>query len=138
MRVTRVLHASVNTNRDLEASVSFYRQVLGLCETDRPDIPGVPGVWFAVGGVELHLVGSAPLGVALDPGAHHVCFAVDDLDAAVAELEAFSIAFVTGEQHQAHGVVRQVWVTDPVGNVVELQQDSEATPAPGSDEPIRR
>jgi catechol 2,3-dioxygenase-like lactoylglutathione lyase family enzyme len=122
MRITRVLHASVNVSGELDATRDWYARTLGLESTWRPEIPGVPGAWFQVDAVQLHLVGASERG-GIDPSAHHVCFAVDDLDAAVAELEAGGIAYVRGSQNQ-HGVeVAQIFVTDPVGNVVELQQE---------------
>ena len=41
---------------DLERSRRFYREILGLTEIPRPDLP-VAGAWFRVGaGQELHLV----------------------------------------------------------------------------------
>jgi catechol 2,3-dioxygenase-like lactoylglutathione lyase family enzyme len=124
MKVTRLLHASVNVSADLDATRDFYARTLGLESTWRPEIPGVPGAWFAVDAVQLHLVGAPErTGRSIDPSAHHVCFAVADLDAAVAELDAAGVAYLRGSQDQ-HGVeVAQVFVTDPVGNVVELQQD---------------
>jgi len=124
MKVTRLLHASVNVSTDLDATREWYAQTLGLESTWRPEIPGVPGAWFAVDAVQLHLVGAPERGPGtIDPSAHHVCFAVADLDAAIAELDTAGIAYVRGSQNQ-HGVeVAQIFVTDPVGNVVELQQD---------------
>ena len=125
MRITRVLHVSVNVAEGLDEASSFYRDRLGLRGTWRPEVEGVAGTWFSVGDLQLHLVGGALRPDSIDPGAHHVCFGVDDLDAAVAELDAAGIAHLDGTQdHQGH-VVRQVWITDPQGNVVELQQDPE-------------
>jgi predicted enzyme related to lactoylglutathione lyase len=49
--------------------------------------------------------------------------AVDDLDAAVAELEARGIAYARGVQGE--GTV-QIWITDPAGNTIELQQETRA------------
>jgi len=127
MRITRVLHTSVNVSGDLDGAREWYARTLGLDPTWRPDIPGVPGAWFAVDAVQIHLVGAPERGDgAIDPSAHHVCFAVADLDAAVAELEAAGVPYLRGAQDQ-HGVeVVQIFVTDPVGNVVELQQDSDS------------
>jgi catechol 2,3-dioxygenase-like lactoylglutathione lyase family enzyme len=124
MKITRLLHASVNVSGDLEGTRDWYARTLGLESTWRPEIPGVPGAWFAVDAVQLHLVGAPERGDGrIDPSAHHVCFAVDDLVAAVAELEAGGIPYVRGSQDQRGVEVAQVFVTDPVGNVVELQQD---------------
>lgn len=50
--------------------------------------------------------------------ADHWCVEVDDLDAARAELAAAGTELVEGAQ----GPVAQIWITDPVGRVIELQQ----------------
>ena len=122
MKVTRFHHVSVNTNgTDLDATVAFYRDVLGLGDEVRPEIPGVPGHWHGVGDQQLHIVGAPARGNGIDPTGHHYCVSVTDLDAAVAELDAAGIAYVRGVQGE--GVV-QIWITDPAGNTIELQQDT--------------
>jgi glyoxylase I family protein len=122
MKITRVLHASVNTAA-AEPATSFYEDVLGLEPVWRPDIPGVPGRWFKVGDVQLHLVGLPTSGAGIDPSDHHVCFAVDDLEAAVDELRGRGIETVSAEQDQRGRTVAQVFLRDPAGNVIELQQE---------------
>jgi catechol 2,3-dioxygenase-like lactoylglutathione lyase family enzyme len=119
MRITGVLHASVNTSSAADDTAAFYAEVLGLPRRDRPEIPGIPGQWFDVGDVQLHLVGAPEADHGIDPVTHHVCFAVEDLDAAMDELAERGIPVVTGAQ----GDVVQVWFTDPAGNTIELQQD---------------
>jgi catechol 2,3-dioxygenase-like lactoylglutathione lyase family enzyme len=123
VKVTRLLHASVNTAVATDDSAAFYRDVLGLSEQWRPDIPGVPGSWFAAGDAQLHLVGRSPSDAPVDPSRHHVCFGVVDLDGAVAELVAAEIPFVRGSQQQHERVIHQVFFTDPAGNTIELQED---------------
>jgi catechol 2,3-dioxygenase-like lactoylglutathione lyase family enzyme len=122
MRVTRLHHVSVNTNgAPLDDVVTFYRDVLGLGDHDRPDIPGIPGHWHALVNQQLHVVGAASRGgTGPDPTGHHFCVTVDDLPAAIAELDARSIEYVRGVQGE--GTV-QIWITDPAGNTIELQQD---------------
>ena len=122
MKVTRLHHVSVNTNgAPLPDVVVFYRDVLGLGDEDRPDIPGIPGHWHELADQQLHLVGAPPRGGAgPDPTGHHFCVTVDDLPAAIAELDARSIEYVRGVQ--GAGTV-QIWITDPAGNTIELQQD---------------
>ena len=61
----------------------------------------------------------------IQPTGPHVCFAVDDLDAAIAELEGDGIAYVRGAQ----GAVVQIWFSDPAGNTIEIQQERRR-PAP--------
>jgi catechol 2,3-dioxygenase-like lactoylglutathione lyase family enzyme len=126
VKITGVLHASVNVSGTLDAASEWYRQVLGLETTWRPHIDGVPGAWFAIDDVvQMHLVGSPPRADRpIDPGAHHVCLGVEDLEAAVAELDAGEIPYVRGEQNHNGVVVPQIFVTDPAGNVIELQEDT--------------
>ena len=124
MKITRVLHASVNVSGTLDAAGEWYGRVLGLDTTWRPEIEGVPGAWFTADTVQIHLVGAPERAPGtIDPSAHHVCFGVDDLDAAVAELDAAGIPYLRGSQDH-HGVtVPQIFVVDPAGNVIELQDD---------------
>jgi catechol 2,3-dioxygenase-like lactoylglutathione lyase family enzyme len=122
VKVTRFHHVSVNTGgTSLEDVAAFYREVLGLSDKARPDIPGVPGHWHVVGDQELHLVGAPPRGTPIDSTGHHYCVAVDDLDAAVAELEDRGIEYQRAVQ--GAGTV-QIWISDPAGNTIELQQET--------------
>jgi catechol 2,3-dioxygenase-like lactoylglutathione lyase family enzyme len=124
MRVTRFHHVSVNVNgTEVEELVGFYRDVLGLGDKPRPEIPGVAGHWHTVGDQELHLVGARPSGAGIDTTGNHYCVAVDDLDSAVAELEGRGIEYVRAVQGE--GTV-QIWIADPAGNTIELQQDTGA------------
>jgi len=124
VKVTRFHHVSVNTaSVPLAEMVAFYGSVFGLADKERPEIPGVPGHWHAVGDQELHLVGAPPLAAGIDPTGNHYCVAVVDLDAAIAELEALGIEYRRGVQGE--GTV-QIWVADPAGNTIELQQETRA------------
>lgn len=121
MRVTRFHHVSVNCHAaPLDEVAAFYGDLFDLSDAPRPDIPGVPGVWKGVGDLQLHLVGAAPRGTPIDSTGNHYCFAVDDLDAAIAELEARGIEYA--REVQGASTV-QIWINDPAGNTIELQQD---------------
>lgn len=120
MRVTRTLHASVNVEGELARSVEFYQRHFHMPDEDRPHIPGIEGHWFATGNAQLHLV-DAPAGPGpIRPAGPHVCFAVADLDEAVAELQQAGIPYVEGAQ----GDTVQIWFTDPAGNTIEIQQET--------------
>jgi catechol 2,3-dioxygenase-like lactoylglutathione lyase family enzyme len=124
MRVTRFHHVSVNANgTPVEHMVEFYRDVFGLGDLPRPEIPGIPGHWHVVGDQELHLVGAPGSGSGIDTTGNHYCMAVEDLDRAVVELEERGIEYVRALQ--GAGTV-QIWITDPAGNTIELQQDTRA------------
>ena len=81
--------------KDLDASIAFYRDVLGLKLHDIEEVPGqkVKTAIFGrgMGRIELICPTSADTGVArfLDKrgeGLHHVCIEVEDIEAAMAEL----------------------------------------------------
>jgi catechol 2,3-dioxygenase-like lactoylglutathione lyase family enzyme len=118
VRVTRILHHSVNVEGQLDQCTDFYRQ-LGLPDLTRPHIPGVDGHWFGVGEAQVHLVDSPAGDDVIRPTGPHVCFGVEDLDATVAELDREGVPYVRALQ----GDVVQIWVADPAGNTIELQQD---------------
>jgi lactoylglutathione lyase/glyoxylase I family protein len=119
VKVTRVLHVSVNVEGALDETQAFYAQLFGLDSQQRPQIPGVDGHWFALGDTELHLVDADEGTKRIKSRGNHYCVGVDDLDAAIAELEAKGIEYQRGAQ----GDVVQIWVADPAGNTIELQQD---------------
>ena len=119
MKVTSIQHTSVNTSGKLGETHRFYADVLGLGLAPRPEL-GVDGYWFdAGGGAQVHLIDAAPFGSGIDPIGNHYCLTVDDLDGAVAELED------AGVEHMkfGDGPDAQVFLADPAGNTIELQQD---------------
>jgi catechol 2,3-dioxygenase-like lactoylglutathione lyase family enzyme len=112
-----VHHVSVCV-RDIDASRAFYAGVLGFSERgDRPDF-GFPGAWFDVGGQQVHLMEVAEM----PPGAasQHFALRVDDLDAAVAAVEAKGVAVYRAPHTPPAG--RQAFLNDPDGNGIELNQ----------------
>ena len=86
---TRIAHIGIAV-RGLAELLPFYRDVLGMPEVPLDDADGARIVGLAAGEslVELLEAESAesPIGKFVakrGPGIHHVCFAVDDLDAAL-------------------------------------------------------
>jgi catechol 2,3-dioxygenase-like lactoylglutathione lyase family enzyme len=121
VKITRFHHVSVNvSDAPLDDMVSFYGDLFGLDSKDRPDIPGVPGHWFHVADQELHVVGAPPRGTPIDSTGNHYCVAVEDLDKAILELEERDIPYERAVQ--GAGTV-QIWINDPAGNTIELQQE---------------
>jgi glyoxylase I family protein len=121
VRVTRILHTSVNIGDDptAEASLAFYRELVGLEDTGtRPDF-GFAGAWLAVGDAQVHLIGGSTGDGPIRPTDHHLCLGVADLDEALADLDARGVEhFTIGE-----GDARQSFFADPAGNTIELQVD---------------
>jgi catechol 2,3-dioxygenase-like lactoylglutathione lyase family enzyme len=139
------LHHVGITVRDLDDSIRFYHDVLGLPFANEPtpwfDGPelgrgvGVPGaalrqVSLAAGGVVLELLEyasppsttAAPL-ASNNIGASHVAFLVDDIQAEKDRLEAAGIRFYSDVNVVDDGVLagwRWVYFEDPDGYPLEL------------------
>jgi methylmalonyl-CoA/ethylmalonyl-CoA epimerase len=86
----RIAHVGIAVP-DLEASLAFYRDVLGLTPGPSEAADGATIVALAFGESEVELL--APLGPdgpiarfleRRGPGIHHICYRVPDLDAALA------------------------------------------------------
>ena len=103
--------------RDLEASIRFYGEMLGLRRIPRPAFD-FPGAWFALGQQELHLIGDPSLPAAARRH-HHFALRIDDAGAARRELEKRGWADLRGPQRRPDGAM-QLFVTDPDGYVIEL------------------
>jgi methylmalonyl-CoA/ethylmalonyl-CoA epimerase len=86
-RGTRIAHIGIAVE-GLAKGVSFYRDILGLSEVPLEDADAARIVGLAAGASLVELLEperpDSPIGRFLakrGPGIHHVCFAVDDLDA---------------------------------------------------------
>ena len=115
VNVTRIQHVSVNCEGRLAETRDFYEQVFGLATAERPDL-GIDGHWFAAGDAQVHLIDARARGEGIDPIGPHWCFFVTDLDGAEAELAD------AGVEHFRLGA--QLFLVDPAGNTVELQQEA--------------
>jgi len=114
MQVLGLHHVSINVD-DVGAARTFYCDVLGLEERkDRPDF-SFDGAWLDAGGQQIHLIAAE---VPADLG-QHLALWVGDLDAVVDELRRRGVE-VTDPRPVASN--RQAFLSDPSGNVVELQE----------------
>jgi catechol 2,3-dioxygenase-like lactoylglutathione lyase family enzyme len=125
MKITRMNHAAVNVTGKIDEAREFYVNILGIPQVPI-QLPGQPpiadsefGFWLEQEGVQMHVIGREPMGGTPDPTQFHVSWFVEDLEVASSELESNDIDMrVMGE-----GLNRIIWVLDPAGNIVELQQD---------------
>ena len=120
MKITRIMHTSVNVAGELPETRTFYSDVLELAGAQRPEIAGVGGAWFRAGDAQVHLVDATKAGMGIDPVGPHFCLGVEDIGAAVAELDERGIEYFSATQPPD---ILQVWFCDPAGNTIELQQD---------------
>jgi len=114
-RVTGIDHVQITVPK--AECLAFYREVLRLSEIPKPkELRGCGGAWFQVGTLQLHI------GIDPEPSPRskrHVCFLVDDLARAKAEIVARGAR--VEEEGEAAGL-RRFFVRDPAGNRLELAE----------------
>ena len=99
-RGTRIAHVGVAV-RDLASILPFYRDVLGMPEVPLDDADGARIAGLAAGESLVELLEAAtpdsPIGRFVErrgPGIHHICFAVDDIDAALERCRAAGVRLI--------------------------------------------
>jgi len=123
-RVTKLLHTRYRVN-DLEKTVAFYRDVLGLQETSRHKSPRGSELVFMKAPdsdeeIELcHFPSSGP--VQVQPDLTHLCFEVDDLAAFAKTLEKKGVKLSDGPTQSSSGSLF-AFVDAPDGYEIELMQ----------------
>lgn len=121
MRVLGLDHVSVLVS-DLERSLVFYGEVLGLSRLPRPDL-GFDGAWLSLGGaISLHLLRLPNPDPITDRPVHagrdrHLAVRVNDLEVAKTQLIAHNIVFTLSRSGRS-----SIFLRDPDGNGIELMQ----------------
>jgi len=124
MKVGKLLHTRYRVD-DLERTVKFYRDVLGLTEIKRHKSPRGSELVFmqAAGSEELielcHFPGSEP--VKCQPDLTHLAFEVDSLAAFEKHLIAHGLKFSDGPTTSSQGTTF-AFVDAPEGYEIELIQ----------------
>jgi len=97
---TRIAHIGIAVE-GLAGGMSFYRDVLGLPEVPLDDADGAKIAGVAAGPALVELLEpdrpDSPIAKFIakrGPGIHHVCFAVDDLDATLDRCRAAGIRLI--------------------------------------------
>ncbi|MGI9078878.1 MAG: methylmalonyl-CoA epimerase [Gemmatimonadaceae bacterium] len=99
-RGARISHIGIAV-RSLDETVSFYSEILGLSQVPLGDADGARIAGFAAGDALVELLEArnpeSPIAKFLEkrgPGIHHICFAVPDLDAALARCRSAGIRLI--------------------------------------------
>jgi catechol 2,3-dioxygenase-like lactoylglutathione lyase family enzyme len=126
-------HVSINVT-DLMRARHFYGEVLGLRELPRPDFD-FAGAWYALGDRQLHLIVHPPTrtlrGTTLIDGREgHFALRIADFDQTLAELRRHGVELRDRRHNQTPWA--QIYVTDPDGNVIELNAERSESQRPTS------
>ena len=117
----RLLHTRYRVN-DLEATVKFYRDVLGLTQTRRSKSGrGSELVFFKAPGSdeEIEICSFPPSGpVTMGPDVTHLAFSVDDLDVFEAHIKTLGYSFSDGPHGEKPR--RMAFVDGPEGYEFEI------------------
>ena len=116
---TQINHVSVNA-RVLQESVDFYIDLFGADPIPTPNF-GLPVQWLALGRTQLHLFERD-----LQPTSHHhFAVTVDDIEPVYRAAErrgAFDRRAFGNHLIELPGDVVQLYLRDPAGNLVEIDQ----------------
>ncbi len=124
MKVRAIHHVSLVV-ADTGRALGFYRDLLGLCEIERP-VLNFPGAWLAIGDRQLHLLelpnpdagAERPLHVGRD---RHLALTVEGVEAFSRRFETLGIPYTRSRSGRA-----AVFCRDPDGNGIELIEGSGA------------
>jgi catechol 2,3-dioxygenase-like lactoylglutathione lyase family enzyme len=124
MSVGMLDHFNIRT-RQLDDTVRFYEDVLGLQNGDRPNF-SFPGAWmYSEGRPVVHLVDISPTAEQQKPDSgvvHHVAFASHGFDGMKQRLQSKGMAFDT--RQVPGGATWQIFVRDPNGVMIELNYEA--------------
>jgi catechol 2,3-dioxygenase-like lactoylglutathione lyase family enzyme len=124
MSVGMLDHFNIRT-RQLDDTVRFYEDILGLQNGDRPNF-NFPGAWmYSEGRPVVHLVDISPTTEPQKPDSgvvHHVAFASRDFNGMKQRLQSKGMAFDT--RQVPGGELWQIFVRDPNGVMIELNYEA--------------
>jgi lactoylglutathione lyase len=107
--------------KDMYASAAFYRDIIGLEIIEVPENLRPIRVWFKIGeGQELHLLaGRKDTVTNNDRNAAHFSLTIENADPVEAFLKSKNIPY---HRQQRFDKAWQIYVTDPDGYVIELNE----------------
>lgn len=117
MQIGELDHYNIIT-ADLERSVTFYEDILGLKNGKRPDF-GIPGAWLYSGDRPVvHLIGVEKNDKSGGGTIDHVAFRAGDFDATRTKFSERGIEF--SEVNIPDFDLKQIFLHDPDGVKIEL------------------
>ncbi|WP_216828646.1 VOC family protein [Alkalihalobacterium elongatum] len=110
---------------DLERAKSFYSEILGLKELDRPNFD-FAGAWFQVGNQQIHLIVLPESKMIkknheINTRDAHFALRVENYDAALEWLKKHNVPHK--ENRYSKSGFAQIFCCDPDGHIIELNVD---------------
>lgn len=105
---------------DLEASIKFYTDIVGLQRMERPDL-GFPGAWFQLGeNQQLHIIKLPNMDPTTGRPEHggrdrHVALTVDDFDTVRKALDEKNVVYSMSKSGR-----KALFLRDPDANAIEI------------------
>jgi glyoxylase I family protein len=118
IEVTSCLHVAVMVS-NLDRSIEFYSNILGLTKVDR-DLK-YPGVWYQIGDLQIHLIEDlhyqphAEIDLIKSTRNPHIALGIRDLEVAKQQLLAANCVVKMSNSGRA-----ALFTLDPDGNAIEL------------------
>jgi catechol 2,3-dioxygenase-like lactoylglutathione lyase family enzyme len=117
--MTEHVHHTHLFTQDIDATIAWWREMLGAEVAFDGDFGGARNVFLRVGSGRIHLYEQPPRGDG--PGAvHHIGIRTDDLEALEARLRAKGVAFRSGIRD--FGAWKYIMCPAPDGVLLELFQ----------------
>ena len=119
------------TRQDLDATIGWYSTKLGFTVDQRFESHDTTFVFLVSGDMKIELLAGASnaqpatddILTSMDPARlHHICIAVENLDAAVAKLRHLDVDLIGGPMEIPEIGQRIAFITDNVGNIIELTE----------------
>lgn len=131
-KVTRIDHIAVLVS-DMEASLRFWQEALGLDLTGLQDVPAEQAqiAFLPAGNSEVELVrptsddsGLARYLEKRGPGMHHICLEVDDIEGMLEQLKSKGVELINETPREGHGGRKYAFIhpRSAFGVMVELYQ----------------
>jgi catechol 2,3-dioxygenase-like lactoylglutathione lyase family enzyme len=125
--MTEHLHHTHLFCRNVDATIAWWRDLLGATVAFDGDFGGARNVFMRLGAGRLHLYDQPPRGDA-GGAVHHIGIRTDDLEALEARLRAAGVAFRSGIRE--FGAWRYIMCPAPDGVLLELfEADTSKLPA---------
>lgn len=118
MKIFEINHVAIHV-KDVEKSLEFYTQVLGLPEIPRPAFD-FPGAWLGIGNQQLHLIGGKEGIIDSHSRGNHFALQVTSIKEVEKLFLEKDIEFV-GPKNRPDGAF-QIFLQDPDGYFIELTQ----------------